>query len=131
MYADDNKPARNNVGKRSNTMDGSIQDEITENLTVALKQSASERVWKMIAIILGLILTGGTILSVAGKAFYVTRTEYTDRVLQDSIKEDRLSNSLDALRVTIFNLEGAVKQDVEAITTIRVEMAKNKHANER
>jgi len=47
---------------------GNVQDEITGDLTIALKQSAAERLWKMVAIILGLILTGGTILNVAGKA---------------------------------------------------------------
>jgi len=39
---------------------GNVQDEITGDLTIALKQSAAERLWKMVAIILGLILTGGT-----------------------------------------------------------------------
>jgi hypothetical protein len=63
---------------------------------------------------------------VGGKAFYVTRAEYTDQVLQESLKEDRLSNSLDTLRVTITNLEFAVKQDVETITAIKLELARNR-----
>lgn len=82
--------------------------------------------WKTISIVLGLILTGGTILSIVGKAFYVTRTEYTDRVLQESIKEDRLSNSLDALRISMTNLEVVLKKDMEAIADIKLDIAKSR-----
>lgn len=106
--------------------DGRVQEEVTGDLTAVMKKSATESMWKTIAIVLGMILTGGTILSVVGKAFYVTRNEYTDRVLQESVKEDRLANSLDTLRVSISNLEAILKQDVDAITTIKLEMAKSR-----
>jgi hypothetical protein len=89
-----------------------------------MKQNTSEKMWKTISIVLGLILTGGTILSIVGKAFYVTRTEYTDRVLQESVKETQLSSSIDALRITMTNLEAVIKKDMEAIADIKLEMAK-------
>jgi hypothetical protein len=89
-----------------------------------MKQNNSERTWKTISIVLGLILTGGTILSIVGKAFYVTRAEYTARVLQESVREDRLAGSLDTLRASISNLELVVKQNAETTTNIRLEMAK-------
>ena len=105
---------------------GQVQNEITGDLTAVMKQNNSEKMWKTISIVLGLILTGGTILSIVGKAFYVTRTEYTERVLQESLKEDRLSNSLDTLRISITNLEVVLKQDMEAIANIKLEMAKSR-----
>jgi hypothetical protein len=114
--------------KRKYTVnDGQVQKEVTGEVTAVIKQNSTESLWKTISVVLGLIITGGTILSVVGKAFYVTRGEYTDRVLQESLKEDRLATSLDTLRVSLTNLESILKQDVEAITTIRLEMAKNRH----
>jgi hypothetical protein len=105
---------------------GQVQSEITGDLTAVMKSNNSEKMWKTISIVLGLIITGGTILSVIGKAFYVTRTEYTERVLQESVKEDRLANSLDTLRVSISNLDAVLKQDIESINNIKLEMAKRR-----
>jgi len=106
---------------------GQVQNEVTGDLTEVMRQNTSAQLWKTISLVLGLIITGGTILSVVGKAFYVTRNEYTDRVLQESLKEDRLTISIDTLRISISNLEVVLKQDVDAISNIRLEMAKSRH----
>ena len=107
--------------------DGSVQNEVHGDLTTVVKQNNTARLWQFISLILGLVIAGGTILSVVGKAFYVTRSEYTDRVLVESLKQDRLSQSLDTLRASIASLEITVKQDAEAIGALKVELARWKH----
>jgi hypothetical protein len=108
--------------------DGRVQNEVTNgDLTTVMKQQSSARLWQMVSLILGLIVAGGSILSVVGKAFYVTRTEYTDRVLSESLKQDRLAQSLDTLRLSISSLEASVKQDTEAIGLLKIELVRSKH----
>jgi outer membrane murein-binding lipoprotein Lpp len=108
-------------------IDGRVQNEVNGDLTAVIRQNSSARLWQLISLILGLIIAGGTILSVVGKAFYVTRTEYTERVLEESLKQDRLSQSLDTLRTAINSLEITVKQDAEAIGALKIELARTKH----
>jgi len=80
--------------------------EITSSFRVA---SDANNVWRTVSFILGLILAGGTVFSILGKAFYVTRAEYTDKVLSDSIERTNVQKTLESVNKSLGALEASVR----------------------
>ena len=66
-------------------------------------------IWRTISFILGLIISGGVVFSILGKAFYVTRTEYTDKVLSDTVERTDVKKTLEAVNKSLSSMESAVK----------------------
>jgi len=69
----------------------------------------NNNVWRTVSFILGLIIAGGTVFSILGKAFYVTRAEYTDKVLADSIERTSVTKTLESVNKSLSSMEAAIK----------------------
>lgn len=80
--------------------------EITGSFRVS---NDSNNVWRTVSFILGLILAGGTVFSILGKAFYVTRAEYTEKVLVDSIERTNVTKTLESVNKSLGAMEAAIK----------------------
>ena len=109
----------NNDGVPSSFVDN--EREISGTFRIA---SDSNNTWKTVSFILGLIVAGGTVFSILGKAFYVTRTEYTDKVLSDSVERTAVQKTLESVNKSLANLEISVKDlstYVEALKTPHTE----------
>jgi len=103
----------------------SPSQEITQNYRPgAAPTVASNNPWKAIALFLGMIVTGGTILSVVGKAFYVTRTEYTEKVQKDAIEQTTLKQTLDNVRIALDNQKTEFKALSDVVYNLKYELAK-------
>ena len=81
--------------------------EITGSFRIS--PTSDNNVWRTISFILGLIVAGGTVFSILGKAFYVTRTEYTDKVLSDSVERTDVKKTLEAMNKLLGNVESSLK----------------------
>ena len=94
----------NNDGIPSSFVDN--EREITGSFRIS---NDSGNAWRTVSFILGLILAGGTVFSILGKAFYVTRAEYTEKVLSDSIERTDVKKTLESVNRSLANLEISVK----------------------
>lgn len=91
------------------------------------KSSAATNAWRMVSFILGLILAGGTVISVAGKAFFVSRSEYTDKTQADAVEHSQLHSSVDSIKTSLRDQELAFKVMTETVNNLRIEMVKSVH----
>lgn len=91
------------------------------------KSSAATNAWRMVSFILGLILAGGTVVSVAGKAFFVSRSEYTEKTQIDAVEHSQLHTSVDSIKTSLRDQELAFKDMTETVNNLRIEMVKNVH----
>jgi hypothetical protein len=80
--------------------------EITGSFRVG---SDANNPWRTIAFILGLIISGGVVFSALGKAFYVTRSEYTEKVLSDSVERTSVQKTLESVNKALAGLEISIK----------------------
>ncbi len=76
--------------------------------------------WKTIALFLGMIVTGGTILSVVGKAFYVTRAEYTEKNQRDAVEQTTLKQTLENVRVALDNQKTEFKSLSDIVKQLEI-----------
>ena len=88
------------------------------------KSSAATNAWRMVSFILGLILAGGTVISVAGKAFFVSRSEYTEKTQFDAVEHSQLHTSVDSIKTSLKEQEIAFKVMSEMVNNLRIEMVK-------
>jgi CHASE3 domain sensor protein len=94
--------------------------------TIALRQQgASASLWRTISLVLGLIIAGGTVLSVAGKAFFVTRTEYTDKVTSDSVDKANLHYDVESIKSTLSTQETAFRAMVQKVDDLNIALARD------
>jgi hypothetical protein len=63
--------------------------------------SGTEKYWKWAALVLSVVLSAGAITSVFGKAFYVTRDEYTTRASADAVASENMRGTLERLDKTL------------------------------
>jgi len=87
----------------------------------------------VLSIILGIILATGTVVGVAGKAFYVERGEYTQKSMQDA--QDRVTFTegrkgigarLDRQDVALNRLEINLDKMANIVQDIKVEQARRR-----
>ncbi len=76
-----------------------------------------------IAIILGIVISVGTILSVVGKAFYVERDEYNKAVVAAAEERTKVTETLKQLQNTITRQELAQQKLSDEVSTLRQEQA--------
>lgn len=107
--------------------DGTPTPVMVENeYTMALRrQGASASMWRTIALVLGLIISGGTVLGVAGKAFFVTRTEYTDKVTTDSVDKANLHYDVSSIKTTLSTQETAFRSLAQKVDDLNLAIARN------
>ena len=91
------------------------------------KSSAATNAWRIVSFILGIIIAGGTVVSVAGKAFYVTRLEYTDKTQSDAVEHSQLHDSVGSIKTSLREQEIAFKTMSEMVNNLRIEMVKESH----
>lgn len=72
--------------------------------------SRTTNTWRTVSFILGLIIAGGTLFSVLGKAFYVTRGEYTEKVLADGMEKVEVKKTLEAVTKSMSGMEAALRE---------------------
>ena len=77
-----------------------------------------------IAAILGVLISAGTIIGVMGKAFYVQRTEYTEKSLRDAEATTIMQQSLTRMENTLNRQEAAFDRMSDTVQTIKVDMAR-------
>jgi hypothetical protein len=77
-----------------------------------------------IAAILGVLISAGTIIGVMGKAFYVQRSEYTEKNLRDAEATTIMQQSLTRMENTLNRQEAAFERLTDTVQTIKVDMAR-------
>jgi hypothetical protein len=98
--------------------------EFSETFRSGMAQQ-SNNTWKTVSFILGLILAGGTLFSVLGKAFYVTRNEYTDKVLADGIEKTEVKKTLEAVTKSMQGMETALRDLSVTVDSLKWGRGKN------
>jgi hypothetical protein len=94
--------------------------------TMALRQQgASASLWRTISLVLGLIIAGGTVLGVAGKAFFVTRAEYTDKVTSDSVDKANLHYDVSSIKTTLSAQETAFRALAQKVDDLKIVLARS------
>ena len=79
-----------------------------------------------ISIIVGTILAAGGIIGVVGRAFYVTREEYTDKNLLNAEEKVAVRQTLDRLGHTMERQEAAFDKLSDAVQSVKLDMARRK-----
>ena len=74
--------------------------------------------------ILGVIIAAGTILGVVGRAFYVSREEYTEKTLKDAEEKTIMRQTMDRVDRTLTRQEAAFERLAETVQGIKVDMAR-------
>lgn len=96
--------------------------EITGSFRVS--PAGDNNIWRTISFILGLIIAGGTVFSILGKAFYVTRTEYTEKVLSDSVERIDVKKTLESVNKTLSKVEDGLRQLSDTVADLKTSSAK-------
>jgi Na+-transporting NADH:ubiquinone oxidoreductase subunit NqrC len=87
-------------------------------------RGSSDNTWKLISAILGMILVGGTIISTMGKAFYVTRTEYTEKAQKDATDQVYLQETLRQVRQSLSDQQAAFSTMSATVQELKLDLAK-------
>ncbi len=90
-------------------------DSETEQRTPS--KSNDTGVWRMVSFILGLILVGSTVFGVAGKAFYVTRSEYSEKSQSNAVELSQVHMALDSIRFSMKDTDSQLHAAVDTIKT--------------
>jgi hypothetical protein len=79
----------------------------------------SKSVTTGIAMVLGIILSTAAVVGGLGRAFYVERPEYTQKVLQDTRREGEVQKTLDQMSATLARQETALAKMSLTLETTR------------
>jgi heme/copper-type cytochrome/quinol oxidase subunit 1 len=82
--------------------------------------------WKLISAILGIILVGGTIISSMGKAFYVTRTEYTEKTQRDAVDQVYLNQTLEQVKKSLNDQQLSFKMLSDTVYELKLNLVKRR-----
>lgn len=110
--------------------DNAVPHPIENDITVVRKISPVEKMWKNIAFFVGLVAAGGGILGVLGQAFYVSKNEYTQKVIADSVQRTEiqgalreLKNAMDEQRRMADEQKQALSGLVDKVNEINIKIA--------
>jgi predicted RNase H-like nuclease (RuvC/YqgF family) len=103
-----------------------VTEMIDPELTLVRRVPQSERIWRTMALIFGLIIAGGTILWTMGKAFYVTRDEYTMSTQRHAIESTELTLTLNMVKSTMSEQTIQLKELASTIASMKQEIAKKR-----
>ena len=104
----------------------SIKEPIRETPSKS-NATSTANAWRTVSLILGLLLAGGTVVSVAGKAFYVTRSEYTEHSQNNAVEYSQIHSSVDSIKTSLKEQETAFRTLTETVNNLRIEMVKSSH----
>ena len=78
-----------------------------------------------ISVGLGVLIAAATIVSGLGKAFYVSRDEYTTQTLQYTQDKTVIQQTLERVDKTLTRQEGAVQKVFEIVQDLKLDLAKH------
>lgn len=73
-----------------------------------------------IAMVLGIVLSTAAVVGGLGRAFYVERPEYTQKVLQDTRREGEVQKTLEQMSATLARQEAALAKMSETLLALQV-----------
>jgi len=73
----------------------------------------------VLSVILGTLISAGTIISVLGKAFFVDRVEYNVKLLKDAEEKVTVQQTLDRLNQALTRQEAAFDKLTERVERIK------------
>jgi len=77
----------------------------------------------VIAVILGVVISTGTILSVVGKAFFVERAEYNLLVVRSAEEKTTVTETLKQVREAMSRQEAALQKLTDDVALIKQDLA--------
>jgi hypothetical protein len=87
------------------------------------EQAPGERMWKWVALVLSTLLAAAGLFGGLGRAFYVTRAEYTDRVQEEAVAREGMRSTLERLDKTLNAQAAAFHQLTGEVQGVKVDMA--------
>jgi len=108
----------------SNTGSHNVMEEVGS--TMNNDHHHRHRVWEMIALVLGVVASTGIIGGVLGKAFYVSRDEYTQKLISDSVARTEVAESLSRIQTTLQKQESAFERLTEKVELLKTEVGKQR-----
>lgn len=93
-----------------------------------LVETPSERrkitsIFTITSMVLGVLVSFGAVVGVLGRAFYVTRGEFSEKVLSDTKQTTRMGETLDRLDRFMAKQEASLEKLSDAVQNIKVEIA--------
>lgn len=79
-----------------------------------------------LSVILGIIIASGSILGVVGKAFYVSRDEYTQKNLRDAEEAVVVKASLERLEHVLDRLDSTLGKLSDTVQTLKMDMIRKR-----
>lgn len=108
------------------TTDNPTPREIAEEHTQTYQvNKETNNPWKALSLILGLILACGSLFNVIGKAFYVTRNEYTDLTQQYAVNQAYFKQTLESVERSLNDQRAAFKTLSDSVADLKLEAARN------
>jgi hypothetical protein len=76
--------------------------------------------------ILGIVIAAGAILGVMGNAFYVSRSEYTQKTLNEAQEAATVKYTLERVEKSLTRQEQAFEKLSDVVQTIKMDMPRKK-----
>jgi hypothetical protein len=89
-------------------------------------RTRSSNLLTTVSIVLAIAIATGAVISGLGRAFFVTKDEYTTYTLKDVKEKTELSSALDRIGQALSRQEAAFNKMSDSVQTIQIEMAKRK-----
>lgn len=78
-----------------------------------------------VSVLLGILVAAGSIIGGLGRAFYVSRDEYTSQTLQYTQDKTVIQQTLERVDKTLTRQEGAVQRIFESVQDLKLDIAKH------
>jgi hypothetical protein len=99
--------------------------EMESEFSGAYRRDSSASTWKLISAILAIILAGGAIISTMGKAFYVTRTEYTEKSQEDAVRQAYIQETLEQVKRSLTDQKTAFSVLSDTVQGLKIELVRH------
>jgi heme/copper-type cytochrome/quinol oxidase subunit 1 len=100
--------------------------EMENTFTGGYRRNTTINTWKIVSAFLGTILVCGTIISTMGKAFYVTRTEYTEKAQKDAIDQVYLQQTLEQVKKSLNEQQTSFLTLSNTVLELKLELARRR-----
>ena len=84
------------------------------------------RFWKTIVLVVSGLLICGTAVGIMGRAFYVTRDEYTGLAQTNAVAHENIKNTLDHMNANLNRVAESTEKTAASVQTLQVDMALTK-----
>lgn len=97
-------------------------EEISKAIHLDLQRKAQTS-WKWVALVLGVLLSVGTITSAFGRAFYVPRDEFTTEMRGNAVAHEAIRVTLERVGDTLNAQSKAFEEMTKTVQTLQVDVA--------